>query len=394
VKNRIRQLVEQLYPKLLATRAHIHENPELSFEEFETTKFIKAELDALGIPYDDSFTETGLVGYIHGKEGGGKTIALRADIDALPIQETNTADYASKNAGKMHACGHDVHTTSLLGAAAVLQDLKDEFAGTVKLIFQPGEEKLPGGASLMIKAGVLANPEVEKIYGQHVHPPLEGGKVGFKPGLYMASADELYVSVTGQGGHAALPDDLIDPIIVTTQLLPELRKAVAAAQPPEIPTVLAFGKVIADGATNVIPDSVHIEGTLRTMDETWRAKMHDILRSVAADIAEQHNCAINMDVRKGYPCLVNDEELTAHAKAWAQEYLGPENVVDLPIRMTAEDFSFFSHAKPGCFYRLGTGNIEKGITSPVHTSTFDIDQEALKVGAGLMAWLAIKQLEQ
>ncbi|MBX2845980.1 MAG: amidohydrolase [Saprospiraceae bacterium] len=393
MKAQIQAAVAELFPKLLDIRGHIHAHPELSFQEFETTAYIKRQLDELGISYEDHFTETGLVAYIKGQQPERKTIALRADIDALPIQETNQVDYVSKHPGIMHACGHDVHTTCLLGAAGILHRLRDQFSGTIKLIFQPGEERLPGGASLMIKAGVLEQPRVETIIGQHVHPPLEVGKIGLKPGLYMASADELFVTITGQGGHAALPEDLIDPIIVMNALLPALRAAVNSAQPASIPTVLAFGKVMANGATNVIPDKVHIEGTLRTMDEDWRARIHDILRTKAAEIAQQHDCEIDMDVRKGYPCLVNDAALTSKAKAWAQEYLGEENVVDLPIRMTAEDFSFYSHQVPGCFFRLGTGNPAKGITSPVHTSTFDIDQEALKVGAGMMAWMAYKQLE-
>ncbi len=390
VKDSIKNKVESVYNNLVAIRHHIHAHPELSFQEYNTTKFIAAQLDSLGIPYETKFADTGLVAYINGKKGSSKTTALRADIDALPILEANEVSYCSENEGVMHACGHDVHSTCLLGAAMVLNELKDVLNGTVQLIFQPGEEKLPGGASIMVKNGVLEG--TDNIIGQHVHPPLDTGKVGFKPGFFMASADEIHITVKGSGGHAALPDNYNNPIPVAAQLITNLYKAVNDATPADIPTVFALGKVEAKGATNIIPSEVNIAGTFRTVDETWRQEVHRLIEETVENVKAGFAGKIELDIPNGYPSLINDEELTLRSKQNAVEYLGEENVVDLPLRMTSEDFSFYTHVVPGCFYRLGTRNEAKGIVSPVHTPTFDIDHEALKVGAGLMAWLAFCEL--
>ncbi len=293
----------------------------------------------------------------------------------------------------MHACGHDVHTASLLGTARILNELKEDFEGTVKLIFQPAEERFPGGASIMIKEGVLENPSPTSIFGQHVHPPLEAGKIGLKPGMYMASADEIYVTVKGKGGHGALPQDCIDPVIITAHIITALQQIVSRKSDPTTPSVLTFGKINSTGgSTNIIPNEIKLEGTFRTMDEVWRKKAHRMMRSMAKGIAKSMGGACKFKILKGYPFLVNDEKLTAKAKQFAIEYLGKENVVDLPIRMTAEDFSYFSQKMPACFYRLGTGNPAKGITSPVHTNTFDIDETSLELSSGLMAWMAVKEL--
>jgi amidohydrolase len=295
----------------------------------------------------------------------------------------------------MHACGHDVHTASLLGAADILQGLRKEFEGTIKLIFQPAEERFPGGASLMIKAGVLRNPEPTAILGQHVHPPLEVGKIGLRPGYYMASADEIYVTVEGRGGHGALPQDCIDPVMISAQILVALQQVVSRYSDPVVPSVLSFGYIASDGgATNVIPNKVFLKGTFRTMDEKWRAEAHLRMKTMAAAIAEGMGGKCDFRIDKGYPALFNEAKITARTKKRAIEYLGPENVVDLSIRMTAEDFAYYSHELPGCFYRLGTGNPARGITSPVHTDTFDIDEDALQIGAGLMAWLAVHELAE
>jgi amidohydrolase len=335
-----------------------------------------------------------VVGYIEGKNPQKKTIALRADIDALPITEKNNVPYKSCNTGIMHACGHDVHTASLLGAAKILQELKNEFSGTIKLIFQPGEEKLPGGASILIKEGVLKNPVPNSIFGQHVHPPLAVGKVGFRTGMYMASADEIYMTVKGKGGHGALPHNCIDPILIAAHILIGLQQLVSRQTNPIIPAVLTFGKINSTGgATNVIPNEVKLEGTFRTMNEKWREEAHFKMKKMAKGIAEGMGGECELKVVKGYPFLQNDESLTIRSKKWAEELLGTENVVDLPIRMTSEDFAYYSQEMPACFYRLGTGNVAKGITSPVHTDTFDVDENCLATGMALMSWLAVKELE-
>jgi len=367
-------------------------HPELSFNEVETGKYIQSILDEIGVNYSAGWAEHGVVGFIGDKNK--PCFALRADIDALPIQEMNDKTYKSVNEGIMHACGHDVHTTSLLGAAMILKDLENELDGSVKLIFQPAEEKLPGGASILIKEGVLQNPKPNSIIGQHVHPPLEVGKLGFRAGQYMASADEIRLRVIGKGGHAALPHNCVDTLLIAARILLNLQEVVARNANPAIPTVLSFGKINSEGgATNVIPDVVNIEGTFRTMNEDWRLKAHKQIKSIAEETAKMMGGSCEVDLAVGYPCLSNEPELTKQIRLFATEYLGKENVVELPIRLTSEDFSWYSQELPACFYRLGTGNSSKGIVSPVHTATFDIDEVALKIGAGFMAYSAIRALQ-
>lgn len=391
LKEEVKFLSKQIFPEVIANRRHLHANPELSFEEFETSAFIKKKLDELGIPWE-SMANTGVVGLLKGDLPSDQTIALRADMDALPIQEVSGREYGSKNAGKMHACGHDVHSSSLLGVAKILSSLKDKFGGTIKFIFQPGEEKLPGGASLMIKDGVLENPKPDAVLGQHVMSLIEVGKVGFRSGKYMASSDEIYVKVKGQGGHGAQPQQNIDPIVITAHIITALQQIVSRVADPKIPSVLSFGKIIAEGATNIIPNEVYLEGTFRTFDEAWRTRAHQKMKKMAEGIAESMDAVCEFEVRRGYPFLVNEEKLTAQVKSFAEDYLGKENVEDLDLWLAAEDFAFYSQQAPACFYRLGTANKEKGITSPVHTSTFDIDENALALSTGLMAYLAVKQL--
>jgi amidohydrolase len=392
---KVKQLAKQHHNDVIAIRRHIHANPELSFQEHNTSAFIASKLEEYGIPYTKGIAGTGIVAIIEGKDPASKVIALRADMDALPIHEENKKEYVSKNPGVMHACGHDVHSASLLGAARILKELCSELTGTVKLIFQPGEEQLPGGASIMIKEGVLDNPRPQNIFAQHVFPSMEAGKVGLKSGMYMASTDELYVTVKGKGGHAAMPAHYTSPLIIASAILLGLQKEFMDKDTrtiPNVPTVLAFGKITGMGATNVIPDEVMLEGTFRTMDEKWRAEAHQRMKSMAEKIAVQMGGSCEFRVEHGYPFLVNDHKATAHARAAAEEYLGKENVEELELRMTAEDFSYYSQVVPACFYRLGTGNKEKGITSGVHTSTFDIDERALETGSGLMAWIVLKEL--
>ncbi len=388
----VKHLAEARFTETVQIRRHLHQYPELSFNEHKTAAYIAQQLNAMGIEVKDRLVETGLVATIEGTKPGGKVVALRADIDALPIVEANEVSYKSKNQGVMHACGHDVHTASLLGAAWILQQLRDQFAGKVKLIFQPGEEKLPGGASLMIKAGALENPKPQSIIGQHVMPLIPAGKVGFREGMYMASADEIYFTVTGKGGHAAMPEFNIDPVLVTSHIIVALQQVISRVMNPRIPSVLSFGKVQANGATNVIPNQVHVEGTFRTMDEEWRAIAHDKMKHMAEHIATGMGATCAFEIKKGYPFLKNHPGLTSRARKYAEAYLGADNVVDLDLWMAAEDFSYYSQEMDACFYRLGTANADRGITSSVHTPTFDIDESALTIGTGLMAWLALEQL--
>jgi len=391
IKNKVQELAAHIFNDVVGYRQHIHSNPELSFKEFETSLFIKDKLKKWGIEYTDC-ANTGVVGLIKGNLPSDKVIALRADMDALPIHEANDKPYRSKNHGVMHACGHDVHTSSLLGTAYILNQMKDDFGGTIKLIFQPAEELLPGGASIMIKEGVLENPKPHHIVGQHVMPLIEAGKVGFRSGIYMASTDELYVTVTGKGGHGAQPHQNIDPVVIASHIIIALQQVVSRNADPRIPSVLSFGKVIANGATNIIPNEVKIEGTFRTLDEEWRDEAHKRMKKMAEGIAESMGGSCDFDIHRGYPFLINEEKLTANARTFAEEFLGKENVLDLDIWMAAEDFSFYSQITDACFYRLGTGNAAKDTQYSVHTPRFDVDEDALKISTGLMAYIALKQL--
>lgn len=388
IKSEIQTLSRQLLPEIIEIRRYLHQNPELSFNEVETAAFICKILDGIGISYTTGWAGHGIVGTIRGKSE--KVIALRADMDALPIQEQSDKSYISKRSGVMHACGHDAHMSALLGASMILKRLEDQLPYTIRLIFQPGEEKLPGGASMMIEAGVLQNPVPECIIGQHVYPSMETGKVGVRPGLYMASADEIYITVEGKGGHAAMPHECVDTILAASQLIVSLQQLVSRHCPPAIPSVLSFGKFnTIGGATNIIPDAVKIEGTFRTMDEKWRSEAHERIQNIAGDTAASYGARVHVQIIKGYPCLVNNETLTIQLRNAMEQYSGKQNVEHLDLRMTSEDFAFYSHEIPACFYRLGTGNVAKSIYSGVHTPTFDIDEDALETGMGMLAWLAI-----
>ncbi len=392
LKDRIKSLAQAYKQEVIDLRRHLHSHPELSFKEFQTAAFVAEKLKAIGITEIESKATTGWSALIKGKNPDKKVVALRADMDALPIIEANEVPYKSQNPGVMHACGHDAHTASLLGAAKILNEVRDQFEGTIKLIFQPGEEIIPGGASLMIKDKVLENPRPNYILGQHVMPMIPAGKVGFRSGLYMASADELYLTIKGKGGHGAMPETFIDPVLISAHLLVALQQIVSRVANPKIPSVLSFGRVEALGATNIIPNEVKIQGTFRTLDEAWRAKAHQKMRQIAEGIVEGMGGQLDFEIRKGYPFLKNNPELTARSVDAARDYLGAENVLDLDIWMAAEDFAYFSQEIDGCFYRLGTRNEARGITSGVHTPTFDIEEEALEIGSGLMAWLAVSEL--
>ncbi len=390
MKDRIKNSVKELGPTLLQIRRHIHAHPELSFQEYETAKFISSILEKHGIEHQKGIAGTGILASINPEKEN--RIALRADLDALPIHEDTGADYASKNSGVMHACGHDVHSTCALGAAIILHNIKDALNGRVDIIFQPGEERLPGGASLVLKEKAFGETLPKAIFGQHVFPELEVGKVGFKAGMYMASCDELYITIKGKGGHGAMPHQTIDPVVISAEIICALQRITSRNSNPITPSVLSIGKIIAEGATNVIPNEVKMEGTFRTLDEPWRAKAHDLIRKICTEMAEANGGSAEVDIQVGYPYLENDPELTHMAIATAQEYLGNENVVDLSMRMTAEDFAYYSQVMPACFYRLGTASSDGTNSAGVHNSTFNIDESALEIGAGLMAYQAYKKL--
>lgn len=389
--NKIKLLSETYHEDTVAWRRHLHANPELSYEEYNTCKFVAEQLRAVGIEPHEVAT-TGVVALIRGNNPEKRIVALRADMDALPIQELNNVTYKSSTPGVMHACGHDVHTSSLLATAKILQEVKDQFEGTIKLIFQPGEEKNPGGASYMIKEGALTNPAPASIIGQHVMPLVPVGKVGFREGMYMASSDEIYLKVIGKGGHGAAPELTIDPVVIAAHIIIALQQVISRNASPKQPTVLTFGRIIGEGATNIIPDEVNMAGTFRALNEVWRKEGLQKIKKMAESIAEGMGGKCEVTISHGYPYLENNPEVTRRIRKAAEEYVGKENVVDIDLTLGSEDFAYYSHVVPASFYRLGTRNELKGITSYVHTPTFDIDEEALKLGPGLMAWMAITEL--
>jgi hippurate hydrolase len=386
LSDKIKQLAATYADEFIDVRHHLHAHPELSYKEFETSKFVQQKLSSLGIPFT-IMAETGVVGLIEGKNPSSRIIALRADMDALPIQEENEVAYKSTNAGVMHACGHDVHTTILLGAAKILNELKNEWEGTVKLIFQPGEEKNPGGASLMIKAGVLEDPAPQAIFGLHVHPGLEVGKVSFRSGKVMASADELYMTIRSKGGHAAAPHLTTDTILVASHLVTSLQQIISRNRNPLNPSVLSITSFQGGYTTNVIPSEVKLMGTFRALDEEWRYKAHDLIRKLSTELVHSMGAELDLLIDVGYPNVYNNEALNGIAVSLAEQYLTKEKVEETEVRMGAEDFGYYSQVIPGCFYRLGVMNVDKGITSGVHTPTFNIDESAIEIGMGMMAWL-------
>ena len=390
---KIKHLAKRHAPSFIEIRHHLHAHPELSYKEFETSKYIQQKLATIGIPFEIKAT-TGVIGLVKGKNPDKKIIALRADIDALPIKEENSINYKSQNEGVMHACGHDVHTTCLLGAAQILHDLKNEWEGTVKLIFQPGEEKNPGGASLLIKEGVLENPKPSSIFGLHVHPSLAIGKLSFRSGKVMASADELYFTIRGKGGHAASPHLCIDPILIASNLILSLQQIVSRNNNPHNPSVLSITAIEGGSTTNVIPNEVKLKGTFRAMNEEWRFRAHELIRTLSTDLVRSMGGEIDLDIDVGYPSVYNNEALTESSKRKAEEYMGKANVEETESRMGAEDFGYYTQHIPGCFYRLGVMNKEKGIVSGVHTPTFNIDEGAIEIGMGMMAWLGVSTQQE
>ncbi|WP_299530570.1 M20 family metallopeptidase [Ulvibacterium sp.] len=391
IRENIKSLAQKFAPEFVAVRRHLHQNPELSFQEHNTSRYIKERLQAIGIKDIVVVAETGLLATIQG-ERKGEAVLLRADMDALPILEKNKVPYASKNDGIMHACGHDAHSASLLLCAKILWELKKEIKGSIKLLFQPGEEVVPGGASLVMKEKAYLDLGCLPHLGQHVQPNLPVGVVGFRSGKFMASMDELFLTVKGKGGHGAMPERLVDPVLIASHIIVAAQQLVSRMASPQTPSVLSFGKVIADGAINVVPFEVHIEGTFRTFDTLWRKEALQRLEKLVTSIAEGMGGSCELKINHGYPYLDNDTDLTRDMKSAANEYLGSKNVVDLEPWMAAEDFAYYSQKNPSCFYLIGVGNEQKGIRSGLHTPTFDIDEDALGIGGGLMAWLAVKNL--
>ena len=391
LKKVITTKVSAIYEKIKGYREHLHQNPELSYKEFNTMEYVAAKLKDIGIPYEKGVAGTGIIGIIRSSKHSENQacIGLRADLDALPIQEQNTAAYKSKVDGIMHACGHDVHTSILLGAAEILFELREDLEHPVKLIFQPGEEKNPGGASLLIEAGVLENPKVKEMYALHVFPELEVGKLGMRSGLYMASCDELHLEIIGVGGHGAMPEKCINPILIGSEFIIEAQNIIHKSCPKEVPCVISFGHFDALGATNVIPERAEIKGTFRTMNEEWRQKAAILLMDLANNLEKKYKGNVNLIVSKGYPFLKNDEELTEKLKAKFESFFGPKNIEGLALRMTSEDFSFYSQTIPVCFFRLGVGNKEKGIIYSVHHPKFDVDSACLKTGMLAMIQAAL-----
>ena len=384
---KIKQLAADYAPESIAIRRHIHANPELSYQEYNTSQFVQDKLADLGIPFETKAT-TGVVGLIKGKNPTSRIIALRADMDALPIDEENDVPYKSKNKGVMHACGHDVHTTVLLGAAKILNKIKEDFEGTIKLIFQPGEERNPGGASYMIKDGVLDNPRPQGIIALHVNPSLEAGKLSFRKGRVMASADEIYITIRSKGGHAAAPHLTADTILIASQMIVSLQQIISRNCNPLSPSVLSICSIEGGHTTNVIPSEVKMMGTFRAMDEAWRFKAHELMTKQAVGLVEAMGAEIDFRIDVGYPTVDNDPEFTDAAWQQADLYMGKEKVEETEIRMGAEDFGYYTQIVPGCFYRLGVRNEAQGIIHNVHTPKFNIDESSIEIGIGVMAWLA------
>jgi len=388
VKEKIKSLANIHFEKYRSIRQHLHANPELSYQEFNTSQLVQAHLTALGIPFT-VMAGTGVIGILKGKPSA-RVVALRADMDALPIQEENDVPYASTVKGVMHACGHDVHTACLLGAAEILNDLKDEWEGTIKLIFQPGEEKNPGGASMLIKEGVLENPTPSAIFGLHVHPMLETGRLSFREGKVMASADEIYITVKGKGGHAATPHLTTDTILAASQIVVALQQVVSRNNNPFSPSVLSICSFQGGFTTNVIPSQVNLMGTFRAMDEKWRFEAHEKITEIVTNVGKAHGAEVDLRIDIGYPTVYNNQALNTSARKLGEDFIGVSNVEETELRMGAEDFGYYTQKIAGCFFRLGTGNKLKGIDSGVHTPTFDVDEHAVEIGMGMMAYLGVK----
>ena len=392
IKEELRNRSLQYFEDTVTLRRHIHQHPELSGKEYNTAEFVAETLKSYGITPQFLLNNTAVTAIIEGQNPAYQTIALRADMDALPLPENNNLVFHSVNKGVMHACGHDIHTASLLTTARILQEIKNQWNGTIKLIFQPSEEKFPGGAIQLIDAGILENPKVDSILGMHVSPEIETGKIGMKTGNYMASTDEIYITAIGKGGHAALPESFVNPLIIASKILMELESFYAKYSPDDLPGVLTFGRIFGDGQTNIVPDTVKIEGTLRTFNNDFRLTAHKLIPQIASQIAVQMNGKAETFIDQGYPVLKNDEKLTQKALETVQDFLGKENVLSLDYRMTAEDFAYYSQRIPSVFYRVGVK--VDGQQSNLHSPEFIANEKALELSPAVMACLAVELLER
>ena len=378
--NALKEECQQLRDELIALRREFHRAPELGLHEYHTAARIERELDRCGIPHE-RVGETAVAGHLTGNGNGSGLVVLRADIDALPIQETNDVPYRSQTPGMMHACGHDMHAAVLFGVLKAFAEAPD-FRGTLFGLFQPGEECNPGGASLVLAEKPFEGYDVRAVVGEHVEPQLEVGTLGFRAGKYMAASDELRFRVRGTGGHGAMRKQLKDPVAAGAELLTRL----IALNGEEC--VLSIGRIEAGGATNIVPDEVYLEGTLRTFDEREREIIHQRIRNIAAEIDKRLGVRIAVDISHGYPCVVNDEHLVKQAAALAREE--KLQVEMLPLRTTAEDFGFYCTKYPSLFYRLGVG----AAAGRPHTATFFPDEAAIGVGIAYMRKLALQLLEK
>jgi amidohydrolase len=387
IKNDILVKSADLKEEVIQLRRHFHMYPELSYEESDTSAFICSWLQKNGVSFRKGIAGTGIIGTIEGKAKGNRVLAIRAEMDALPISERNKTEYSSLNPGKMHACGHDAHMAMLMGTAKLLNSIGEQFGGTILLIFQPGEEKSPGGARLVIESGELNNPKPDIIIAQHILPELETGKVGYKSGRYMASCDEIYITVTGKGGHAALPGLTTDQIYIASNLVIRLKNRMSERQTiKKIPTVLGIGRISGEGATNIIPEKVYISGTFRTFDENWRSEGLALVRQISVETEEEYGVKIDVNIAEGYPVLFNDEMLTSKAIGFSTELLGKDKIETYDIRMSSDDFSFYSDLAPSLYYRVGI--MKKGTEMlKLHTSDFDIDEDGLETGVANLSWL-------
>ncbi len=388
----IKNLARKYQKENIRIRRHLHMYPELSFQEWKTSEFITGELSAMNIPFQSGIAKTGIIGTIEGNNPESSVVALRAEMDALPISEANTVSYRSKNDGVMHACGHDAHLSSLLGSARILQEIRKEFNGTVLLVFQPGEELAPGGAKRMLDEGALKHPQPQAIIAQHVSPELETGKIGFRSGLYMASSDELYITIRGKGGHAAFPEETTDSVLTASKIIVALKELIDGKRTAGVPTILSFGKFLAHGATNVVPGEVIIEGTFRTFSEEWRKEAHHLMRERAEELARKEGTLCEFRMASGYPVLENDPQVTAEARESASHYAGKDNIVNLDIKMSSEDFAYFARSFPATLYRIGIKKPGMKVAPALHSPTFDIDESVLELASGTMAWIALSNL--
>lgn len=389
MKNKIQMLSKEIIAEAVSMRRHIHSFPELSGKEYKTSDFIREKLQQFGIENIRQIADTGIVATVFGNNCNKKRVALRAEMDALPIYEKNEFSFKSKNDGVMHACGHDVHTANLLAAAWVLNQLKNEFEGTIQFVFQPSEEAMPSGANRMLSEGIFEQRQPDAMIAIHVDPTIPVGKIGFRCGSTSASADECYITVKGKGGHGAYPAQFINPIVIASKIIIELQSLTDLS----VPTVVTFGKIEALGKTNVVPEIAKIEGTIRAFDEKRRGEIHQQIRQKAAEIAQSFGGSVDVNILLGYPVLKTDRALTLRCKSYLEDYFDNTCMVESPLRMGADDFSYFSEKYSATLLRLGTRNESKGIVSALHTDTFDVDEDIIKIGIETLCCIALNELK-